>query len=117
MSQKVITITEDMTILKAAKLMDKSNIGALPVVNGNKPVGIVTERDIIRRVVAKGKNCSDVLVKNIMTHTPVSINDNTSVLEISRIMSEKNFRRVLVVNKGKLVGIVTAKDIINITST
>jgi len=117
MSKSVTTITKEKTVYEAAKLMDELNIGSLPVVEKGVPIGIVTERDIIRRAVAKDKDIHKTKINEIMTKDPVTVDDDTSILEVSRIMSEHNFRRVMVVKKGKLLGIVTAKDIINITST
>ncbi|MBN1502478.1 CBS domain-containing protein [Candidatus Woesearchaeota archaeon] len=117
MSKPVITILKDSSMFDAVKLMDKHNIGCIAVVEKERPIGILTERDIIRRVVAKEKNLKQTKVADIMTKNPVTVNSEASILEVTRIMSENNFRRVLVVKNDKLVGLVTAKDIIGLTST
>lgn len=117
MSKPVSTISKNVPIFEVVKIMDKHNIGCVAVVENEKPIGIVTERDIIRRVVAPKKDLEKTKVADIMTKDPMTVHHDASILEVTRIMSENNFRRVLVVKNGKLVGIVTAKDIIGLTST
>ena len=117
MSSPVITITEGKTLLDASKLMDKHNIGSLVVVRDKKPVGILTERDIVRRVISKGKNPAKSQVKNFMTRKLILIDPETTFFNVSRMMYENYFRRLIVVHKGKLVGILTAKDLIRILSS
>lgn len=116
MSKPVKSVTKDLTVRKAIKLMDEGNFGVLPVVENGKPIGIVTERDILRRVAAKDIDMDKSKVEDIMTKNPVTINHDASILEATRLMSENNFRRLLVVKGGKLVGVVTAKDVIEVMS-
>jgi len=116
MSKPVKRVTKDLTVRKAIKIMDESNIGVLPVVENDKPIGIITERDILRRVVAKDIDLDKTNVEGIMTKNPVTINHDASILEATRLMSENNFRRLLVVKGGKLIGVVTAKDVIEVMS-
>ncbi len=116
MSKPVKSINQNATVREAIKLMDEHNIGVLPVVEKDKPIGVITERDILRRVVAKDVDTDKKHAKDIMTKNPVTIEHDASILEATRLMSENNFRRLLVVEKGKLVGIVTAKDVIEVMS-
>ncbi|MFH2020323.1 MAG: CBS domain-containing protein [archaeon] len=117
MSKPVRTVKANTPLKEAVAVMDKNNIGALPVVkDGDTPVGVVTERDILRRVVAKGKNIDNMIVEDIMTKNPVTVEHSASILEVTRLMSENNFRRLLVVKKGKLIGVITAKDVIEVLS-
>jgi len=117
MSKPVRSVKKDMSVKKAVEMMDTNNIGVLPVVGENDaPVGVVTERDIIRRVVAKGENWENKVISDIMTENPITIKHDASILEATRLMSENNFRRLLVVKKGKLVGVITAKDVIEVMS-
>ena len=117
MSKPVITVKKDDFVFDTVKLMDKHNIGVVAVVSGGEPVGIVTERDILRRVVCKEIDIHNTKVGEIMTGKVVTVNHDASLLEVTRLMSENNFRRILVVKKRKLVGIVTAKDVIALMST
>jgi CBS domain-containing protein len=86
------------------------------LLRNGKPIGIVTERDILRRVAAKDIDMDKSKIEDIMTKNPVTINHDASILEATRLMSENNFRRLLVVKGGKLVGVVTAKDVIEVMS-
>ncbi|MEM3374519.1 MAG: CBS domain-containing protein [Candidatus Woesearchaeota archaeon] len=115
MSKPVKKITKDITIREAVKIMDENNIGILPVVENEKPIGVITERDILRRVVAKNQSL-DTKVETIMTKNPVTIEHDATILEATRLMSENSFRHLLVLKNGKLVGIVTAKDVIEVLS-
>ncbi|MBN2423350.1 CBS domain-containing protein [Candidatus Woesearchaeota archaeon] len=116
MSKPVISTDKNKKVYDIVKLMDKHNIGVIPVVEGDKPIGIITERDILRRVVCHELNIHETNIEKIMTKNPVTVNHNASLLEVTRLMSKNNFRRLLVVKDGKLVGLITAKDIIGMMS-
>jgi len=97
-------------------IMDKENIGVLPIIDNFVLKGILTERDILRRVVAKNINIESTNVLEIMTKDPVTVKYDSSILEVTRLMSENNFRRLIVMKKNKVVGIITAKDVIEVLS-
>ena len=106
-----------MSLRKAVMLMADNNIGVLPIVDNNDvPIGVVTERDIIRKVVGRDVDIDKTEIEKVMTKNPVTIQHDASILEATRLMSQNNFRRLLVVKGGKLIGIVTAKDIIEVMS-
>lgn len=92
-------LKKSLSVEEAIKIMDEHNIGVLPVVENDKPVGVITERDILRRVVARKLNTKEKTVVDIMTKNPVTIEFDASILEATRLMSENNFRRLLVVKK------------------
>jgi CBS domain-containing protein len=117
MSKPVRSVTSDTPLKVAIDLMDQNNIGGLPVVEkGDRPVGVITERDILRRVCAKKVDIEGAKVSDIMTKNPVTVDHSASILEVTRLMSENNFRRLLVVKNGKLIGVITAKDVIEVLS-
>ena len=116
MSKPVRSVKKTLSVEDAIKMMDEHNIGVLPVADNDKPIGVITERDILRRVVAKKMDIKNKTVADIMTKNPVTIEHDASILEATRLMSENNFRRLLVVKNGKLVGVVTAKDVIEVLS-
>lgn len=116
MSKPVKSVSKEISIRKAIKIMDENNIGVLPVVENDKPIGVITERDILRRAVAKDIDIDKKTVEDIMTKNPVTIEHDASILEATRLMSENNFRRLLVVKGVKLIGVVTAKDVIEVMS-
>ncbi|HDN62548.1 MAG TPA: CBS domain-containing protein [Candidatus Bathyarchaeota archaeon] len=116
MSSPVITVNEDSTVEEAAKLMAEYNIGCVIVTKNNgKPVGIITENDLVRRVVSKNLRPSEVKSKEVMSSPLITIDPEKTVMEAARLMSKRNVRRLAVMYKGRLEGIVAGKDILAIT--
>jgi CBS domain-containing protein len=116
MSKPVISVRENDNTMNAAKLMEKHRIGGIVIVNKNgKPLGIVTERDLATRVVAKGLQSKDVNVSSIMSRPIATIDGETSIREVAKKMSRLEIRRLAVVSKGDLQGIITSNDILRIT--
>ncbi len=111
MAREVITITEDKTIFEAAELMNSKEIGCLIIVQGESPIGIVTERDFVRRIAAK-KLPYDAKVSDVMTKNLVTVDPDVSLKDAARLMSCNRIRRLPVVKNNKLVGIVVASDFI-----
>ena len=111
MIKDVVTITVDKTVFEAAELMDSKGIGCLIIVQGETPVGIVTERDFVRRIIAK-KLPYDIKVSEIMTKSLVAVDPDVSLKDAARLMSSNKIRRLPVVKQKKLVGIVVASDFI-----
>lgn len=112
MTSPVITVKESENIVKVAKLMDKHKIGCVIVIDrkGN-PVGIITERDIIERVIAKGLAPSKTKASKIMSKPIATVDSSTVITEVAKKMKKMNIRRLAVMESGKLVGIITSKDI------
>lgn len=115
MTRDLITVPPTTTIDKVAVLMKEHNIGSVIIIDdkGN-PVGIVTERDLVVKVLANNLNSSDVQVKSIMSSPVISVNVKTSLVDAVKLMARRNIRRLLVMDKGKLVGIITARDILSV---
>jgi CBS domain-containing protein len=111
MNKEVITITVDKTVFEAANLMDSKEIGCLIIVEDETPVGIVTERDLVRRIIAK-KLPYDIKVSQIMTSKLVTVDPAVSLKDAARLMSTNKIRRLIVVKQNKLVGIAVASDFI-----
>lgn len=109
MTKDVVTIEADKTVLEAAQLMTEKEIGDLVVMEGTTPVGIVTERDFVRRVVAQ-KRSLDCKVSDIMTTPLWVVYYDTPLKEAARKMIARNIRRMPVLKKKELVGILTATD-------
>jgi len=109
MTKNVVTIDADKTVVEAAMLMSKNDIGDLVVVKDNAPVGIVTERDFVRRVLAERKSVN-TKVSEVMT-TPLKVIDpDAPIKEAARRMVNRKIRRLPVIKDNKLVGILTAAD-------
>jgi len=113
MSSPVITVKEDDTVDKVAKLMDQHRIGSVVVVkDADEPVGVITERDIVRKVVAKDELPSEIKAKDIMSTPLIVIDADESVKEAARMMAKFDIRRLIVMHKGRMVGIVSARDLL-----
>ncbi len=111
MTKEVITIEVNRSVFEAAELMSSSGVGCVVVVIKGFPVGIITERDIVRRIVAK--RCSpDIKVTEVMTKALITVDPDTSLKEAARLMSTNKIRRLPVLKNNKLVGIVAASDFV-----
>ena len=113
MSRDVKTIRPIDTIKQAAILMNENRIGSLIVISGTGELkGIVTERDILTDVVAEGKDSNLVKIGDIMTKDLVVISPDKTLEEAADLMTEKKIKKLPIVHEGKLVGIVTATDLV-----
>jgi CBS domain-containing protein len=110
MTRPVKTITSRDTIEKAAETMKKNRIGSLVVVDKEEPIGIVTERDIAYKLVAEGKK-GDTKVKEVMSKDLKTVGEDKPLIDAAKLMAAHVIRRLPVVRKGKLVGIVAIEDI------
>ncbi len=107
----ITKISSSTTISEAAKIMDQKSIGSVLVEENNKIIGMMTERDILRKVVAKGKTPEKLKVNDIMSHPIITIDTNEDVLAATKKMDECRIRRLVVTENGKIVGMVTANSI------
>ena len=116
MTSPVITINEDGIVHDAAKMMDKDDLGCIVVTDkkGN-PVGIITERDLITRVLAKNLLANKIKAKKVMTSPLLTIDPDEPLVEAARKMSRLNVRRLGVIYKGALAGLISSKDILAVT--
>lgn len=115
MSSPVVTLDENATSNKVANLMDENELGCVIVTNKiGKPVGIITERDLVVRVLAKNLKPDAVKSKEIMTSPLVTIEPEATISEAARRMSRLNIRRLGVIYKGNLVGLVSSRDILGV---
>lgn len=114
MSKSPVTVAPQTTAVEAAAIMKQKDLGSLLVVTDGKPVGIVTERDLVTKVVALDAHASEVPVASMMTSPVVAIGPYQEILEAARMMSELNIRRLAVVDDDHLVGLVTENDIIKV---
>jgi CBS domain-containing protein len=111
MTKTVATINAEDTVERAAQMMKEHNVGSIPVCRGEKVVGVITDRDIALRSTAEGQNVKQQKVKDIMTSNPVTGTPNMDVHEAARLMSERQIRRLPIVENDKVVGIVALGDL------
>lgn len=113
MNRNVKTVRPEDTVKLAAQIMNKNRVGALVVVSGpGKVVGILTERDILVDVVATGKSAESFRVEDAMTSKIITIGPEKTLEEAADVMTENKIKKLPVCEKGCLVGIVTATDLV-----
>ncbi len=113
MTTGVKTIRPEDTVKKLAEEMVKNKIGSLVVVSGSGGVvGIATERDIIEDVVLSGKNPEEMKVQDIMTKDLITVNPSNTLEEAADVMVNHHIKKLPVIEGGRLIGIVTATDLI-----
>ena len=110
--RKVYSVDAGRTVLEAARFMMEHNIGALPVVRNGELAGIISERDIMNRVVAVGRTPGTTLVSEVMTANPRAVAADESVEECLFIMREFGFRHLPIVDGKELKGLVSLRDIL-----
>ncbi len=112
MATRVVTIASETTVREAASLMDRRRCSCLVVARENTAIGIVTERDLVRKVLALGVDSAKVLISDIMSTPLITISPKATIIEAAEKMSEYLVRRLVVVDvNGVLVGLITAADI------
>jgi CBS domain-containing protein len=115
MSSPVVTTDENASTDKIAKLMDENDLGCVIVTNiEGKPLGIITERDLVVRVLAKNLQPATVKAKEIMTEPLATIEPEASITDAARRMSRLDIRRLGVIYKGNLVGVIASKDVLGV---
>ena len=109
----VWSIDPNAMVFDAIKLMDEKNVGALPVLEHGKLVGIVSERDYTRKVILRGRASKDTPVSDIMTSQVLTVNPSSTISECMRIMTERHVRHLPVLDGKSLVGILSIGDVLN----
>jgi CBS domain-containing protein len=107
------TTTPDTTVIAAIGLMAEKNVGSLLVMENDKLVGIITERDYARKVILAGKSSSNTLVKEIMTQKVLVIQPSTTIEECMALMIENSVRYLPVIEEGKVIGVISIGNVIN----
>lgn len=107
-----VSVSPDSTVFEALELLVEKNIGALLVIDKEDFVGIFTERDYARKVILKGKASKETLIREIMTEDPIVVTLDNTIEDCMRLMTNKFIRHLPVVDKGKLVGIISIGDLV-----
>lgn len=114
MVDKVITVEANATVRDAAKLMNKHDIGCLVVVEKGRPIGIVTERDMLKRVLAEYGELKRISVREIMSKPLTVGKPGMEIESAAKIMFTKKIKKLPIVDQGKLIGLVTLTDLLRI---
>ena len=108
---QVYTVLPDATVYDALKLMSEKEIGALVVVENGKMLGIFSERDYARKVILKGKNSQETLVKEIMTTNVVHVTPKQKIRKCLSLMTKNHFRHLPIIEDDQVVGIISIEDV------
>ena len=108
----VFTIEPDASVYDAIAMMADKQIGALPVMEGDKLIGLITERDYARKVFLQGRSSLDTKVREIMTDRVMVVSPELTTEECMALMTDKRFRHLPVVEDGELVGVVSIGDMV-----
>jgi CBS domain-containing protein len=109
---EVLTISPQDTVYRALEIMAEKNLGALVVVEGEKVVGMFSERDYARNVVLKGKSSKDTLIKDLMSANPCYVRPEQTLNDCMALITEKRIRHLPVLDGEKLIGIVSIGDVV-----
>ncbi|HNV93746.1 MAG: inosine 5'-monophosphate dehydrogenase [Candidatus Methanofastidiosum methylothiophilum] len=111
----IILMKPKDTVSNAARVMTKDNSNAVVVVDEGEPVGIVSERDILREVVSKKRKPSEVTLESIMTSPVVTISSGKMIREASELITQEKIRNLVVMDEGVPVAIITPRDILSLS--
>jgi len=111
MQKNVIAIQEDKSALDAAKLISETDISFLVIVKDGKPIGVITERDFVRKIAAQDKQASRIPLSEIMSYKFRWVEPSTEIEDAVQKMLNNNIRRLIVLEDEKLVGVITQTDL------
>ena len=111
-SQETYDAKMDQTVLETVRVMVERNIGAVPVLHNGKLVGIFSERDLMKRVVAEGRDPRSTCLAEVMTDDPLTVNMYEEVESCMDLMRRHSFRHLPVCHEGQLVGMISLRDIL-----
>jgi CBS domain-containing protein len=109
----VYSISPEQAVFEALKVMAKLDIGALLVMEKDKLIGIISERDYARKVILKGRSSKDTPVKQIMTRKVTTIHPDQTIEEAMQIMTSGHFRHIPVVDNERVIGVISLSDVVS----
>jgi len=110
----IFAVAPDASVFEAIRLMEAHGVGALLVMEGEKLVGIISERDYARKVILKGKTSKDTLVRDIMTRHVVYVSPDQTVEDCMALMTGKRVRHLPVLTGAEVVGVISIGDVVKI---
>jgi CBS domain-containing protein len=112
-TRAIIKVAPELSVLDAIKVLASENIGAAVVMSGDRLAGIFSERDYTRKVILKGRSSDSTRVEEIMTANVVVVSPRTKARECMALMTEKGIRHLPVVDEGRVIGMVSIRDIVS----
>jgi signal-transduction protein with cAMP-binding, CBS, and nucleotidyltransferase domain len=113
MSEASVTIEAKSSVMDTVKLMKENSVGAMLITEDDKIIGIFTETDLLRKVVAAEKSLANTKIGSVMCYPLISIDADSNMLKAFYVMQQRNLRHLTVTEKGEVVGILSIKDIAN----
>ncbi|MFW9926768.1 MAG: cyclic nucleotide-binding/CBS domain-containing protein [Candidatus Thorarchaeota archaeon] len=112
MSVNVVTMPPDATVYEVAVSMTKMDIGSIIITEKGRPLGIITESDIVRRVITEKRDAQTTAARDVMSSPIIHVEPGTALTEAMRVMARSNIRRVAVLKNDSLAGIITSRDLL-----
>ena len=112
-TRAVVTVSPELSVLEAIKILAAENIGAAVVMSGDRLAGIFSERDYTRKVILKGRSSDSTRVEEIMSANVVVVSPRTKARDCMALMTEKSIRHLPVVEEGRVIGMVSIRDIVS----
>ena len=112
-TRAIVKVSPEQSVLDAIKVLASENIGAAVVMSGERLAGIFSERDYTRKVILKGRASDSTRVEEIMTPNVVVVSPRTKTRDCMALMTEKNIRHLPVVDEGRVIGMVSIRDIVS----
>lgn len=110
----VLSISPDASVLDAITVMAAREVGALLVIEGGTPLGIITERDYARKIILQGRASRETAVREVMSEGLITVRPEQNITECMELMTEKRIRHLPVLDGGKLVGVVSIGDVVKV---
>lgn len=117
MSKKLVTLDSTVSATEVAKIMHKNNVSCIVLTKDDKSQGIVTERDLLSKIIILNKKPSELMAREIMTSPVISVSSHTMVDEIAQKMIDNKIRRIMVIDNGQPLGIITVTDFVKHLNT
>jgi CBS domain-containing protein len=115
MTKDIISVESNASVSEAASTMIKNEVGAVVVTKQGTPIGIITEVDILKRCYVGKASTQELKAKEIMSSPLITIKADAAIGEAAKMMTDKKIRRLLVTERGKIVGLITEKDVLRAT--
>ncbi|HET9580817.1 MAG TPA: CBS domain-containing protein [Usitatibacter sp.] len=112
-ARSIVKVRPDQSVLEAIKILASEDIGAAVVMNGDRMVGIFSERDYTRKIILKGRSSDTTRVDEVMTPNVITVSPRTKDRECMAIMTDKQIRHLPVVDDGRVIGMVSIRDIVS----
>lgn len=117
MAKNVKTVRTDDSALDAVVKMNKFDVGSVLVVNGNRPVGIITSKNILSRVVESRLDAGTIRAKDIMSAPLITVDSDTSIEDAAKLMAQKKIKQLVIMDRDKIQGILSTSDLVKANPT